>query len=332
MKFVFLIDPLETLDLKKDTSYLIMQGAEARGHDIYILYKKGITVEDKSVFLHIFQIKLTPDKKEKEKNPFIISETKKVSCEKIDALLIRTDPPFDEEYIQLTWFLDLMADKVFILNHPQGIRDVNEKIWACRFPHLMPPTLITANLKDYEAFIQKHGRIVVKPTNGFGGKNVFISAQNDSNVYVIFESVLEVSQYVVAQKYVPGSEMGDKRVLLLDGEPIGSIMRVHGKKDHRNNFLAGGSPKATQLTSRDLKIIEELKPFLKEKKLYFVGIDILGEFLTEVNVTSPTCLREMKQMDGSQPEEKVVRFIEKKVRSLGEDGEGQKAWVSSLAY
>ena len=179
--------------------------------------------------------------------------------------------------------------------------------------------MITANPQNYDIFLRENKKVVVKPTNSFGGKNIFITHTKDLNARVIFESVLETSKYAIIQKYIPEAEWGDKRILLLNGEFMGAIMRIHGKKDHRNNFAAGGIAKAAKLTNRDQEIIQALKPFLIETKLYFTGIDILGNYLTEINVTSPTCLKEMNQIYEVNLEKQVIRFIEEQVVSLREE-------------
>ncbi len=313
MKFVFLIDPLETLNLKKDTSYLLMQGAEARKHEVYILYKDNITMEDQDIFFHVFRLKFL---NQNTGSYFIKGEKEKIPYQKINALIIRIDPPCDEKYIQLTWLLEFVKKKVFVLNDPEGIRNVNEKICVQNFYNLTPPTLITANLQDYDHFLQKHKKVVVKPTNSFGGKNIFMTDINDLNSRVIFESVLAISGYAIVQKYVFEAKFGDKRVLLLNGELLGCITRMHGAKDHRNNFATGGVSKIADFTRRDQEIIDVIKPFLQKNKLYFVGVDILGQYLTEINVTSPTCLKEVNKIFGVQLEERVIQFVEEKVLSL----------------
>ncbi len=316
MRFVFLIDLFETLDLKKDTSYLLMQGAQARGHEIYILYKNDITLEDQELFFHASRLEPSGNGSTNQNNQLIRGKKSKISYLTVKAFIIRIDPPFDEKYIQLTWLLELIQNKVFILNDPEGIRNTNEKISVQKFPHLIPPTLITANPQDYDAFLKENRKVVVKPTNGLGGKNIFITRTDDLNSRVIFDTVLETSGYAIIQKYIPEAELGDKRILLLNGEFLGAIMRVHGGKDHRNNLAVGGVAKATKLTARDQEIIQKIRPFLIEKKLYFVGIDILGSYLTEINVTSPTCLKEMNQVYKIDIEKQVIKFVEEQVISF----------------
>ena len=313
MRFVFLIDLLESLDLKKDSSLILMREAQQRGYELLILYKNKITVETVEkhyLFFHVFPVKLTG----KNENPFLRQQEVKTSFKEVDALFIRTDPPFNEEYLQLTWLLDIIHEsKPFILNHPQGLRDINEKIITNHFPKLTPPTLITANASDFHLFLEKYKKVVVKPTNSFGGQGIFIVNQNDSNADVIFEAVTGMSGYAIVQKYIHSADQGDKRIILLNGEPLAAILRVHSKTDHRNNFARGGEAQKVDINQRDEEIIKTIQPLLKQKKIYFAGIDILGNYLTEINVTSPTCLSEANKLYDIHLEKKIMDFLEKMI-------------------
>ena len=208
-----------------------------------------------------------------------------------------------------------MPERIPIINSPRGLRTVNEKIWATRFPNLVPQTAVTRHKDDFLRFLRNEKDIVVKPTNGFGGMSVFRLKEGDQNAPVTFETLSKGGgKEVVLQKYIPEAEKGDKRVLLLDGNPLGAVLRVHSSKDHRNNFYAGGRAEPTELTPRDCEIIQSLGPELRRLGLTFVGIDIVGDHLTEVNVTSPTCLQEMNALYGKNLEDRVIEFAEQLVQ------------------
>jgi len=230
----------------------------------------------------------------------------------VDVIFIRSDPPFDEQYLLNTWLLDLLPERIVIINKPSGIRTANEKIWATQFPSLVPRTLVTRRRDDILDFLSKEKKIIIKPTNSFGGQSVFLIDENDTNKNVILETVTgNFKQEVIAQQFIEDADKGDKRILLLDGEILGAVLRVHKKGEHRNNFFSGGKPVAVNITKRDEKIVTVLKPFLQKLGLYFVGIDILGDYLIEVNVTSPTCLQEMNRLYDVQLEEKLIDWAEK---------------------
>ena len=312
MRFAFLMDPLESVNPLKDTTYLFMLGAAARGHQCYFLPSGGIHYRDGTVELDTLEVEPLDD----PARPFEIGGACTLTGKDVDAVFIRTDPPFDSQYLMNTWLLELLPPRVFVMNRPQGVRSANEKIWANRFADLMPPTLITRSRERFGAYLQQHGRLIAKPTDGFGGMGVFKVDREDSNAQVIFEMLTHHgSREVIFQPFIPEAGEGDKRILLLDGEPLGAVLRLHGDTDHRNNFFAGGSAHATEITGRDLEIIERLKPGLKEAGLYFTGIDVIGDWLIEVNVTSPTCLREMNTLYDQQLEAQVIQFVEQQVES-----------------
>lgn len=310
MKFVFLMDPLESVIFEKDTTFALMLGAQARGHEVFYLPKGGISLQNGQLLLKTTRV--IPQRN--KARPFIVKRTATLSGSDIDALFIRTDPPFDEEYLMHTWLLDHLPEHVVAINRPEGIRRVNEKIWAARFKGLVPPTLVSRDRGELLKFIEEQGRVVAKPANGYGGKSVFKFSKADLNKNVILETLTDnFRQEVIVQKYLPAAQKGDKRILLLNGEPLGAVLRVHGKDDHRNNFFAGGKPRPADINDRDRLVIKTLKPYLCHLGLYFVGIDMLGGSLIEVNVTSPTCLQEMNRLYQKNLELEVIRFVEKSV-------------------
>lgn len=317
MKFLFLMNPLDTVVMVKDTSFAFMLGAHKAGHDVYYLPLKGIT-QTQGHFSFNVQ-KVIPQCV--ESNPFIVEEYLTLNESEVDAIFIRTDPPFDYDYLMKTWLLDHVTDKIFVMNDPAGIRTVNEKIWATQFTDLIPPTCVTRNKEEYKQFLAAHQHIVAKPTDGFGGQSVFQVKPGDPNTNVIFETLTDNGKCdVILQRYLPEATAGDKRILLLNGEILGAVLRLHGADDHRNNFFSGGKPVKTEITERERHIVEVLKPYLLQLGLYFVGIDIMGDYLIEVNVTSPTCIQEINRLSGVHLEDAVIRFVESKVEYLKTTG------------
>lgn len=315
MKMTFLMDPLGSVKPAKDTTYRFMLGAARRGHDVYFVPSAGVSLADGEVVFDA--VSVTP--REDPEHPFIEHGPIALTGSQVDAVFIRTDPPFDAIYLMHTWLLDHLPPHVFVMNDPAAVRTVNEKVWALQFTTLVPPSLVAAEIARIERFLDAHRSIVVKPTDGYGGEGVFIVRAGDKNARVIFETLTEKGRVpVIAQLFIPESEVGDKRILLLDGEPLGAVLRVHSEADHRNNFFAGGTACPVELDARDRVIIDTLRPHLLALGLHFVGIDVIGKYLIEVNVTSPTCLQEMNQLYGLQLEDRVIEFVERQVTSRQE--------------
>jgi glutathione synthase len=308
MKFIFLMDPLETVKFEKDTTFILMVGAHNKGHEVFFLPKGGLTLKNGKVIFHT--TKVTPQLVEHQ--PFVIDRPVTLTDDEVDAVFVRTDPPFDHQYLMSTWLLDRLPARVKVINSPNGIRTVNEKIWATQFTSLVPPTIVSSDKHDLLSFIKEEPDVIAKPTDGYGGQSVFHIHPGQGNTNVILETLTDRwSKEIIVQRYVPDSKDGDKRILLLNGEPLGAVLRKHSADDHRNNFFAGGKPLAAEVTARDREIISVLKPELQKLGLYFVGIDIIGQYLIEVNVTSPTCLQEMNRLYDVTLENKVIEFVEK---------------------
>ncbi len=307
MKFVFLMDPLETVHMEKDTTFILMCGAHKKGHEVYFLPKSSMTL--KNGVLHCHALKVTPQQIVHE--PFVIDKPVMLTEKDINVFFIRPDPPFDAAYLMATWLLDRLSKKIPVINSPSGIRTVNEKVWATQFTSLVPPTIISCIKRDLLAFLKEEPNVIAKPTDGFGGQSVFHIHPDQTNTNVILETLTRGwEREIIVQRYIPDAKNGDKRILLLNGEPLGAVIRKHGEDDHRNNLFAGGTALKAEITTRDLEIIAVLKPELQKLGLYFVGIDIIGEYLIEVNVTSPTCLQEMNKLYDLTLEDKVIEFVE----------------------
>lgn len=311
MNFVFLMDPLSTVIMDKDTSFILMLEGYKRGHSIFFVTDGGMTIQNGKVYFHATSV--IPQKV--AENPFILKKNIELSQEEVDCVFVRSDPPFDSQYLLNTWILDRLPKHIPVINSPLGLRTVNEKIWTTQFTSLIPKTFVGRNRQDILDFIFSEKNVIAKPTDGHGGTSVFYIQPGDKNTNVILETLTKSwSQDIILQQYIPEAQKGDKRILLLNGEPLGAILRLHSPDDHRNNFFSGGKPKEAGITSRDEEIIRILKPELLKLGLYFVGIDILGNYLTEVNVTSPTCLQEINQFNNDALEVQVIDFAEKLIQ------------------
>jgi len=308
MRFLFLMDPLETVAFEKDTTFILMLEAHRRGHEVFFLPEDGISLIEGKVFFHVTRV--VPQLVAQQS--FIKEKSLTLSQDDIQAVFIRPDPPMDELYFINTWLLDHLPSHIAVINRPSGIRSVNEKIWAAQFNDIVPATIISANKHDLTKFIDHHKDVIAKPTNAFGGQGVFHIEKNHTNTMVILETLSDrYHKPIILQKYIHESKNGDKRILLLNGEVLGALVRMHQEGEHRNNFFAGGKPMPAAITARDEEIVRILKPHLQALGLFFVGIDILGEYLIEVNVTSPTCLQEMNRLYNVKLQEKVIDFVEK---------------------
>lgn len=307
MNIVFLMDPLEGVIPAKDTSFALMLGAQTRGHTVFFLPNGGITLRESGITLHVEEIVA----QDNAPDPFVRKGARTLGESEVDIVLVRNDPPFDEQYLLNTWLLDRLPSRVVVLNRPAGIRSANEKLWATQFAELIPRTVVSRQMNDFRVFIDDVQDVVAKPTDGFGGQSVFRLRRGDTNVDVTLETLsANGTREIVVQEYVPAAHDGDKRILLLNGEILGAVLRVHSETDHRNNFFSGGQPHPTTLTDRDREICDAVAPALREQGLYFVGLDVIGDKLIEINVTSPTCLREMDQLYGESLGEKVIEFAE----------------------
>ncbi|MBS0618915.1 MAG: glutathione synthase [Spirochaetes bacterium] len=309
MKIAFLIDPPETLHIEKDTSFALMLAAQERGHEIFILERGNLSLHLGALIAILRRTKVA----DVAGNAFTLDAPVPLPAAALDILFIRTDPPFDTNYLTDTWLLSHATAKPLVLNAPNGLRTINEKIWAARFSDLTPATLITANAAEFHEFLNENARVVLKPADGFGGSSIFIVDKGSVNAQVTFETLQKLGGYVIVQAYLPAATEGDKRILLLEGEILGAVLRHHSGTDHRNNFAAGGKALPTAITPTERRICERLKPYLQELGIFFAGIDIIGEKLIEINVTSPTCLREMQSFTTENLAAKIIATAEKKV-------------------
>ena len=307
MNILFLMDPLDTVDYHKDTTFAFMLGASRRKHEVFYLPTGGIHLSGNSSRFDVTPV--VP--REDPEQLFDVSPVISLTDSNVDVIFMRSNPPFDVQYLMNTWLLEPIRDRIAVINDPRGVRGANEKLWAMSFPELMPPTTVTRSRAIFHEFLDEHESIVAKPTDGFGGIGIFVVHRGDSNAQVIFETLSNNgTREIVLQGMVPEARQGDKRILLLNGELLGAVLRVQTGEDHRNNLFAGANPQPAEITNRDREIIAALKPRLVEEGVYFAGIDILGDYLIEVNVTSPTCLQEVNAITGEHLEDRVIEFAE----------------------
>jgi glutathione synthase len=297
MKFAFIVDPLDSLKIYKDSSYAMMVEADARGHELYVLRQQDIAWKRNTIIGVARQITLRKD----PANWYSLDPASEMPLNGFDGVVMRKDPPFDMEYVTSTWLLELaVAQGARVFNDPRAIRDHNEKLAIARYPQFIAPTLVSQLPGQIDAFIDEHRDVIVKPLGGMGGMGVFRIAENDPNRNVIVETLTEFgTRTIMAQRYIPEITQGDKRVLLIAGKPVPyCLARIPREGESRGNLAAGGTGVCRPLTGRDREIAETLGPELASRGLLLVGIDIIGEHLTEINVTSPTCFREITDQSG----------------------------------
>jgi glutathione synthase len=297
MKLAFIVDPLDDFKLYKDTTYAIMREAASRGHALYAMQQEDISWRAGTVYGNAARLHLTGD----EAAWYRLEAAVETPLTAFDAVLMRKDPPFDMEYVYSTYLLELAEQQgARIVNRPRAIRDHNEKLAIARFAQFTAPTLVTRREALIRGFLAEHGDIILKPLDGMGGTSVFRVHREDPNVNVIIETLTHYGRRtIMAQRYIPEIGKGDKRVLIIAGKPVPyALARIPQPGETRGNLAAGGRGVAQPLSARDREIAETLGPELHAAGLLLVGLDVIGDYLTEVNVTSPTCFQEIMQQTG----------------------------------
>jgi len=289
------MDPINRINIKKDSSFAMLLAAQKRGWELYYMEMQDIYINNDIPMANLRKLKV-------EENPehwFTLSESQKSDLADLDIILMRKDPPFDLEYIYSTYILE-HAERLgtLVVNSPSALRNANEKIFITHFPDCIAPTQVSRNMDTLFDFIKQHKNTIIKPLDGMGGQSIYRVNAADHNCKVILESMTkEGTAYVMAQKFVPEISAGDKRILLIDGEPIPyALARIPAKGEVRGNLARGGTGKGLELSDRDRWICEQVGPRCREMGLLFVGIDVIGDYLTEINVTSPTCIRELDSL------------------------------------
>jgi glutathione synthase len=304
------MDPIERINIRGDSTFALMLEAQARGHHLSYYTPDRLAQVGARVFATIRPLQV----RDALGDHFTLGEPRRTELTELDVILLRQDPPFDLSYITTTHLLERVHPKTFVVNDPAHVRNAPEKVFVTEFPDLMPPTLITRDLAEIKAFRAEHGDIVMKPLYGHGGGAVFRLTRDDLNfgsLYDMFATTFR-EQWVV-QAFLPEVREGDKRILLVDGEYAGAVNRVPAADDLRSNMVRGGSPKETELTPREREICQRLGPHLRERGLLLVGIDVIGGWLTEINVTSPTGIRAVRNVGGPDIAKLVWDKIEAKV-------------------
>ncbi len=286
------MDPIGSISVKKDSTLAMLVEAQKRGWTIFYMEQGDLFLKDGIAYAQTRQLKVSYD----EQSWYQLGKSEVVALSDLDTILMRKDPPFDTEYIYTTYILELAeATGVLVVNRCQSLRDANEKMYTAWFPQCTPPAVVTRNESQIRDFLDEHNDIILKPLWGMGGAMIFRLRQNDPNIGVAIETLTEYgTRFAMAQRFIPEIRDGDKRILLIDGEPIPyALARVPMKGETRGNLAAGGKGVGVALTERDRWICQQVGPTLKEKGLLFVGLDVIGDYLTEINVTSPTCIREL---------------------------------------
>lgn len=286
------MDPIGSVNIKKDTTLALLQAANKAGFIIKYMEMSDLYLEQGQAKAYVTDLDIMED----PQSPFKLGIQSDIELSEIDVILMRKDPPFDNQYIYATYILE-SAERAgcLVVNKPQSLRDCNEKVFATEFPQCCPPVLISRKESQLKDFYTKHSDVIFKPLDGMGGSGIFRCKENDPNVSVIIETLTEhESSFIMAQKFIPEISNGDKRVLVVNGEAIPyALARIPAEGETRGNLAAGGSGVAQPLSERDHWIVNQIAPTLLEKGLLFVGLDIIGDYLTEINVTSPTCVREI---------------------------------------
>ena len=307
MKIAFQMDPIGPININADSSFRIAEEAQARGHDLFYYTPERLSYREGRVLARGWPLTV----RRKEGDHFTLGEETKVDLSTFDVVWLRQDPPFDMFYITTTHILDRIHPKTLVVNDPFWVRNFPEKLLVLDFPDLTPPTMIARDLEDLKSFKAEHQDVILKPLYGNGGAGVFRLTPEDRNLASLYELFTANSREpLIMQKFLPDVSNGDKRVILVDGEPVGAINRVPAAGETRSNMHVGGRPEKVGLTKRDLEICARIGPLLKEKGQVFVGIDVIGDYLTEINVTSPTGIQELERFDGVNSAEKIWEAIE----------------------
>jgi len=286
------MDPIAAISPKKDSSLAMLLEASRRGAEIHYFEQHDLRMLSGEALGSSTRLSVRDD----NDDWFDFGEQAEIRLGDLDVILMRKDPPFDMEYVYTTYILDrAKLAGALVVNAPQALRDMNEKAYTAWFPDCTPLTLVTRSMAEMKAFLSEHGRIVVKPLDGMGGRSIFVISKGDNNANVIFETLTDYGQrFAMAQVYIPEITLGDKRILLIDGEPVPyALARIPTGDDNRGNIVAGATTKAQELSDADRRICAEVGPVLRDQGVLFAGIDVIGDYMTEVNVTSPTGIREL---------------------------------------
>ena len=311
-KFVFLMDPIDRIDIDADSTFVLMLESNKRGHEVFYAGVESLELADR-----VYATVRPAEMRRVRGDHVTLGDPVRLCLDDVDAVFMRKDPPIETDYFLATLILDRVAPHVVMINDPQALRDYNEKLAALYFRDWMPPTIVTADRARLRKFVDEVQMAVIKPLSGAGGAGILRVSKGDPNLGSALDLLtLEGQRMIEGQAFIEAIEEGDKRIILLDGEPIGAVNRIPQKGDIRANMHVGGSAVKSALTERDLEICRALEPEMKRRGLLFVGIDVIGGFLTEVNVTSPTGLQEINRFDGVRLEALIIDRVEEKRRMV----------------
>ncbi|BAZ65841.1 MAG: glutathione synthase [Pelatocladus maniniholoensis HA4357-MV3] len=317
MKLAFIIDPIQTLDPCHDTSVALMEAAHVMGHEVWITQANLLSVVAGKAWAILQRVELVPIELVEglwvAANPwYTLGDRICMSLEAMDAVFMRTDPPVTVSYLYATYILDYIdQDKTLVINSPSGIRAANEKMYALQFTKVIPETIVTADKQIIRDFVEAKGTAVLKPLGNKAGEGILILQPGDRNLNSMIElSTLRGGVPVMVQNFIPEAKAGDKRIILVDGKPIGAVNRLSASGEFRNNMAAGGTVAKTEITPKEHEICSEVAETLRQDGLVFVGIDVIGGYLTEVNVTSPTGIREIDRLEGIRLGHLVIKWVE----------------------
>ena len=304
-----LMDPIQHIKTFKDSTFAMLLEAQARGWEIHYMEQNDLILKNDAVYAHasLLQVKDDP----KQWFSFIASQ--EINLSDLDVILMRKDPPFDMHYIYTTYLLEMTG--TLVVNNPQALRDANEKLSTAWFPQCCAPTLVSSCMEHFKSFIEEHQDVIVKPLDGMGGASIFRVRENDPNKNVILETMTNHGKhFIMAQRYIPEISEGDKRILLVNGKPVPyALARIPTEGEHRGNLAAGGEGVGIPLSERDLWICDQLSNELTQRGILFAGIDVIGDYLTEINITSPTCIRELDKIYDLNISAMLMDSIEEKI-------------------
>jgi glutathione synthase len=317
IRIVVVMDPIGSIKPAKDTTLAMLLSAQKRGWELWYAEQRDLWLRDGVAWGRVRPVQVKDDLHAW----YSLGEPQTSELARFDVILMRKDPPFDMEFIYTTYILERAEETgVLVVNRPQGLRDMNEKVFTAWFPQCCAPTLITRDMQDMHAFLREHVRIVCKPLHGMGGKSIFVIDRGDKNANVIFETMTEYgTRYAIVQKYLPQIvSTGDSRVLVIDGEPAPyALARIPTETDNRGNLAAGARGEGRELTERDRWLVSQIGPTLRQRGMLFVGLDVIGDYVTEINVTSPTGVRELDKQFGTEICGMLMDAIEKRLAGGG---------------
>ena len=313
--FGVIMDPIQLISFKKDSTLAILLAAQRQGFELFYMQQQDLFLENGEPRASITPLRVFDD----PNHWFELGDSRIAALEEINVLLMRKDPPFDSEFIYSTYILEAAEQRgSLVVNKPQSLRDCNEKVFATQFPQCTPPLLVSRDQSRLKLFLEEYKDVVYKPLDGMGGTSIFRVSEGDQNLNVILETLTnDGQQTIMAQKYLPEITLGDKRILVVDGEviPFG-LARIPSDSDFRGNLAAGGRGVVQPLSERAQWIAQQVAPALKERGLIFVGLDVIGDYLTEINVTSPTCIREIDNAEDTQIGDRLITAIQARLEQI----------------